>query len=286
MDKQLSNEAVVSMQQRNKDSAYKSNEIKDAFDNAVDCAEAEGRKSKFSRFITAIRNKSHNVYVGFRDNSKSIGASLSLAYAAYQTQRLRDKTSARDNKIAKYDDYLATHMPSNNMVKTDDSVSVDESTTATKTEDVVKVVEDVAVVTDVSKSTESKQPVTDVKDVDTKSTVTETTSKDEIVSDEIETKSSPEPQLSKSDILMQKRTVLEEAYKNGMVNVISALKDYLNEFDEKSASIEQLEDVTLNVQQAGKHMDNLSKPMRELPDINYEQNTEASIDYSDGYQGA
>ena len=70
-----------------------------------------------------------------------------------------------------------------------------------------------------------------------------------------------------------------------MANVISKLRDFLNEFDEKSASIEELDYIGMNVQQAGAYMNNMKQmsqmnQSRELPVVEMNDSTEAVADVS------
>lgn len=269
MNKPLSKDAVVSMQQRNSDSTYENqNNIKDAFENAVDVAEKEGFGAKLRKFGKSVGGKMQSAAISFRDrvwtptkqrvseNGKSIAASLSLGYAAYQTQRLRDKAVIREGKIAKYDSYLAEHTP----------VSQSGVEPVVESKDVVK-----------------EAVASETKAISTTSEVAKKVSQPEIVESSSEGKSHDSDKSSKESILSEKRASLDAAYREGMANVISKLRDFLNEFDEKSASIEELDCIGMNVQQAGAYMNNMKQmsqvsQSRELPVVEMEDSTEAEVE--------
>lgn len=279
MNKPLSKDAVVSMQQRNSDSTYENqNNIKDAFENAVDVAEKEGFGAKLRKFGKSVGGKMQSAAISFRDrvwtptkqrvseNGKSIAASLSLGYAAYQTQRLRDKAVIREGKIAKYDSYLAEHTPVSQsgvepVVESKDVAEI-------KTTDTAIITSDVAISDGVAKKVSKPE-------------IVESSSEGEIIVSEGQSHDSDKS--SKESILSEKRASLDAAYREGMANVISKLRDFLNEFDEKSASIEELDCIGMNVQQAGAYMNNMKQmsqvsQSRELPVVEMEDSTEAEVE--------
>lgn len=278
MDRPLSKDGVVSMQQRNSDSTYENqHNIKDAFENAVDVAEKEGFGAKMRKFGNKVSGKLQSAAVAFRDkvwtptkqkvseNSKSIASSLSLGYAAYQTQRLRDKAVIREGKIAKYDSYLAEHTP----------VSQSGIEPVVDSKNVVK-----------------EAVASETKSISTNPEVAKKVSQPEIVESSSESgiivsegKSHDSDKSSKESILSEKKASLDAAYKEGMANVISKLRDFLNEFDEKSASIEELDYIGMNVQQAGAYMNNMKQmsqmnQSRELPVVEMNDSTEAVVEAS------
>lgn len=276
MDKPLSKDGVVSMQQRNSDSTYENqHNIKDAFENAVDVAEKEGFGAKVRKFGNKVGGKLQSAAVAFRDkvwtptkqkvseNSKSIASSLSLGYAAYQTQRLRDKAVIREGKIAKYDSYLAEHTPvsQSGIESVVDSKNVVKEAVASETK---------AISTTPEVAKKVSQPE-----------IVESSSEGGIIVSE--GKSHDSDKSSKESILSEKKASLDAAYKEGMANVISKLRDFLNEFDEKSASIEELDYIGMNVQQAGAYMNNMKQmsqmnQSRELPVVEMEDSTEAEVE--------
>lgn len=276
MDKPLSKDAIVSMQQRNSDSTYENqHDIKGAFEDAVDVAEKEGFGAKFRRLGKSIGGKMQSAAIAFRDkvwtptkqkvseNSKSIASSLSLGYAAYQTQRLRDKAVIREGKIAKYDSYLAEHTPVSQL-------SVEP---VVESKDVVKEA--------VASETNAISTTSEVAEKVSQSEIVESSSEGEIIFSE--GKSHDGDKSSKESILSEKKASLDAAYREGMANVISKLRDFLNEFDEKSASIEELDYIGMNVQQAGAYMNNMKQmsqmnQSRELPVVEMNDSTEAVVE--------
>ena len=100
-------------------------DVQAAFENAHEVASDKVPwKERFASWGKTIGEKSRTAYSSFhdkiwtpaKDNVKewgaSVGTSLALGYAAYQSQRLRDKDAKLQRKIALNDDYVSSHTPS------------------------------------------------------------------------------------------------------------------------------------------------------------------------------
>lgn len=288
MDKPLSRNAQVSMYKRDAVEAAYDEEAKksalaltQAYDTAVkDAEEKTDFKTKMSSLWTKISTftkvKGSELYDNFKNKAHDVSTRLSVAYAAYQSYTLRETQAKRDAKLAKYDAFLEQFgfsVPgSDKQVK---SVEIEDAamdvTSIETVSDAEVIVDDI--VDDKASIIEGKDvidvPVTSVALLEDK------LSDAEPETDVVEEKIDAAPSAKSS--MEEKRARIEEAYKTGMANVISALRDYLNDFDEKSASVEDLEAVSSEIEKAGNALSNLKKTtatIRELPSVEYESESE------------
>mgnify|MGYP003288590025 CR=1 FL=1 len=293
MDKPLSRNAQVSMYKRDAVEAAYDEEAKksalaltQAYDTAVkDAEEKTDFKTKMSSLWTKISTftkvKSSELYDNFKNKAHDVSTRLSVAYAAYQSYTLRETQAKRDAKLAKYDAFLEKFgfsVPgSDKQVK---SVEIEDAamdvTSIETVSDAEVIVDDI--VDDKASIIEGKDvidaPVTAVALLEDKQSEVEPET-DVASEDVVEEKIDAAPSAKSS--MEEKRARIEEAYKTGMANVISALRDYLNDFDEKSASVEDLEAVSSEIEKAGNALSNLKKTtatIRELPSVEYESESE------------
>lgn len=293
MDKPLSRNAQVSMYKRDAVEAAYDEEAKksalaltQAYDTAVkDAEEKTDFKTKMSSLWTKISTftkvKGSELYDNFKNKAHDVSTRLSVAYAAYQSYTLRETQAKRDAKLAKYDAFLEKFgfsVPgSDKQVK---SVEIEDAamdvTSIETVSDAEVIVDDI--VDDKASIIEGKDvidaPVTAVALIEDKQSEVEPET-DVASEDVVEEKIDAAPSAKSS--MEEKRARIEEAYKTGMANVISALRDYLNDFDEKSASVEDLEAVSSEIEKAGNALSNLKKTtatIRELPSVEYESESE------------
>lgn len=268
-DKPLSENAVVSMYERDNSLA-----LRDAFDGAVaDAEERHGFKAKIGALMTkagvGAKNASVAFYNGAKDKLHTFGTRFSVGYAAYQAMALRDKQSSVESKIAKYDAFLEKF----GLTRKENEVAT-PIIEASAVE--VEPVEAIATSMDSVDEIKIEEVKPEIAASAVESTVIDEEAHVEKVVDAEEIKAEP-----KVITLEDRRNALESAYRNGMAECIAALRDYLNAFDEKSASIEELEAVTGEIEAAGRYTKSMRDTVaksRELPLVEYAEEPD-SVSY-------